>query len=142
MRIQQRPARISRIDGRIGLDGFVDVNSIGFLHRANRAYDSAGQGPRKTEGVSNGVYLLPNLQISGIAHDHGVQVRSFDLDDRQVMRAVASHHRGTVLLAVVKRDLDLSSLGDDVVVRQDVPFPINNETRTLSFLGHESVEEI
>ena len=58
------------------------------------------------------------------------------------MRLIHAHNVGTVFLAVVQGDFDLARVGDNVVIGQDMAFFIDDETRALSFLGHESVEEI
>ncbi len=82
------------------------------------------------------------MQIGRIAQDHRLQVGGFDLDDRQVMRFVGADDGGLVFLAVVERDFNLARFGDDVIIGQDVSFFVDDETRALAFLRHQSVKEI
>ena len=140
--VQQRPAGIAGVDGRIGLDGFVNLHAVRFLHRADRTDDAAGHGPGKAERIADGINFLSDLQIARVAEHHRGESRAFDLNDRQIVRAVGAHHRGPVLLAVVQRDFHLAGLGDHVIVGQHVTFFIDNEARALPFLRHQAIEEI
>src|SRR3981081_1908516 len=58
------------------------------------------------------------------------------------MRAIDANDSGRICLAVVQCNHDLARLRDHVVIRQYMSLFVDDETRSLSFLGHQSVEKI
>ena len=112
------------------------------MHRPNRTDDSSRQCAAQSKRIPNGIYLLADLQVLGIAERHGLQVGSLDLDDCEVMWPVGSYNRGAILLAIVQRNFHLSGLGDYVIIGKDVPIFIDDEARPLSLLRHQPIEEI
>ena len=44
--------------------------------------------PAKSERIADGIYLLPNLQVTGIAKDRRNEIGRLDLNDREIMRRV------------------------------------------------------
>ena len=136
MPVEERASGIAGVNGGIGLDGFVDDQAVGFLHLADGTDDAAGQGSGEAEGIAYGVDFLAHLQIGGVAEDHGLKIGSFDLHDSEIVRLVGADDGGLVLLAIVESDFDLPSVGDDVVVGEDVSFFIDNKARALAFLRH------
>src|SRR5438552_1322331 len=142
MPIHKWTAGVARVDGSVCLDGFVYGHAIGLAHRADRTHNAACHGASQSEGVADGIDFLADLQISGVAQYRRGEVWRTDLNHCQIMRLIHAHNVSTVFLAVVQGDFDLARIGDDVVIGQDMAFFIDDETRALSFLGHESVEEI
>src|SRR5215472_205784 len=62
MRIDEWPARISAVDGRVGLNGFLNSCSLARLYRAaNGADDSGGKRRLEAEWISDCQNFLPNL---------------------------------------------------------------------------------
>ena len=57
-RVQQRPAGVAGIDGRVGLDGVFDRRAIRVANRADGADNAAGHGPAQAEWIADGVDLL------------------------------------------------------------------------------------
>ncbi len=73
---EQRAAGVAGVDGGVGLNGFVDGGAVGFLHRADGTDDAAGQRSSEAEGIADGVDFLADLQMSGVAEGHGLQIRA------------------------------------------------------------------
>ena len=89
---KQRPAGVAGIDGRIGLDSFVDVRAFRAADGPQRADDAARHRSRQSKGIADGEGLLADLQVLGIAQYRGNDAGRVDLNDRQIMAAVASDH--------------------------------------------------
>ena len=140
--VEERASRITGVDGGVGLNGVFDDHAVGLLHLADGTDDAAGEGSGEPEGIADGVDLLADLQIGGIAEGHGLQTGGLDLKDSQVMCLVGADDGGFVFLAVVKGDPDFTRVGDDVVVGKDVSFFVDDETGALAFLRIEAVKEI
>ena len=88
--VEQRAAGVAGIDGGVGLDGLVDVGSVGLLHLADGADDAARHGSvEDAEGIADGQHLLPDLEGGAAAQGYGLQVGRLDLDDGKVVRLVA-----------------------------------------------------
>jgi len=45
-------------------------------------------------------------------------------------------------MLIVRLDFDVSGVGDDVVVGEDVSLLVEDEAGALAFSGHETVEEV
>src|SRR5438270_8915681 len=58
------------------------------------------------------------------------------------MRTVSSYHGCTILLAIVKRDLNLPRVGDHVIIREHVAIFIDDEARALPFLRNQAVKKV
>ena len=140
--VHQRAAGVARVDGSIGLNRLVDHRAIRFAHRTNRTHDPSGHGSRKSKGIADRIHLLSHLQIARIPQHRWNQLRRLDLNHRQIVRRVRPHHRRFVFLAIVHGDFHLTGIGDDVVVGQNVPLFVDDESRTLSLLGNQPIEEI
>ena len=128
MPVEQRPARIARIDRRVRLNGLVNLHAVGLLHRANRTDDATGHGTGQPERIADGIHFLPYLQIARIAQHHGRKLRAFDLNHRQIVGAVGTDHGGAVFFAVVQRHFHLPGVRDHVIVGQHVAFFIDDES--------------
>jgi hypothetical protein len=64
--VQQRPAGISRVDGGVGLDDATNLPAAaGGKTPLQGAHQSVGEGPGQTEGVADGVDVLPHLEVGG-----------------------------------------------------------------------------
>src|SRR5579885_286415 len=124
--VHERAAGVAGVDGRVGLDRFVDGCAVGLFHRANGTDDAASHGSCQAEGIADGIDLLPDLKVLRVAQHGGSQVGSIDLDDCQIMRRIAADHGGAELFAVVHGDFDLAGVGNDVVVGEDVAFLVDD----------------
>ena len=96
--------------------------------------------PAQSERVSDGEGLLTDLKVLGVAKRCPDHAGGINLDDRQIMSAIASDHFGLVGLLVVQRHFDLRGVADHVKIGEDVSFFVDNEARTLAFLGYRSIE--
>src|SRR5205814_9692785 len=84
-----------------------------------------------SKGIAYREDFLAHLQAIGIAQR---EVRElllrFDLDQREIVPAMAAKDSRLVAGAVGDRDLDFLAAADHVIVGQDLAFGINNETRS------------
>ena len=120
--IQQRPARIARVDAGIGLNqvlillGVADVNGA-----VQGADDAARDGVFVAIGVADGDDRFARHQIAGSAdRDHRQFFFGRDLDDRQVGVWIVRNQRGDEGLAAGQRHLDFFHPFDHVMIRDDV----------------------
>ena len=134
MAVEERAAGVAGVDGSVGLDGFFDDQSVGLLHLADGTDDAAGEGSGEAEGIADRVNFLADLQIGRIAESHRLRVGSFDLEYGQVMGAVGTDDCGLIFFAVVERDPDLACIGNDVIIREDVSFLVDDEAGALTLL--------
>ena len=115
------------------------------MHRAaERADNSGGERALESEGISDGEDALPDLQISRIAQlQRGELVPArIDLNEGDVVARVGADVFRFVMRLVAKNDLDRLRAMDHVVVRQDVPVGIDDESRARAFHRHRIEKEI
>ena len=141
--VEQRAAGVAGVDGGIGLDGVFDGHAaFGAAHGTDGADDAGGHGAAETEGIADGVDLLTDLEIARAGEDGGDEVRRVDLEKGEVVQAIFADDLSLVAMLVVGLDLDVSRVGDDVVVGEDVALLIENEAGALVLLGYEAHEEV
>src|SRR5713101_3597860 len=81
VRIDERAAGIAAIDGRVGLDRFVDEGGLAGLHGAAQGADYAGsERGLETERIANGENFLAHLQCGGVAEREGDKFLSLGID--------------------------------------------------------------
>ena len=119
--VDQRAARIARVDRRVGLDevfvvGEADVGAAG------RADDARGDGLAQLERAANRQHPLADFQLAtNRPRARTGALRDVDLQQRDVGGGIGADHRAADLALVRQRDRDLADvLADDVVVRDDV----------------------
>ena len=125
--VDERAARVARIDGSIGLDEIVvwpaaDNPPLG-------ADNSRGNGLPQAEGISDS--HDPFTHFEGIAVTegrHGEVVFRFDLEQRKVQLFISSLRHGLELPRVGKLDLDFIGARNYMVVGKDVSVIADNET--------------
>ena len=98
--------------------------------------------PRQPEWITDGIHLLPYLQVARISKHSGNKVCGLDQDHGQVVRRIGAHNGCLVLLAVVEGHFDLACIGDDVIVGENVAVFIDDEAGALAFLRDQAVEEV
>ena len=144
--VDQRPARVARVDAGVGLDQVAVDLLVGEGHvPLQGADDPDGDGVLVAEGVADRDDVLADHQVGRRAdRDRGQGAAGVDLEHRQVHRLVLLDHPGRVARAVGEVDLDPLDLVDDVLVRQDVapavddhPGPHPADPRPLVLLGRE-----
>src|SRR5271165_351294 len=145
MRIDERAAGISAVDGRVGLDGFVDESGLAGLHRAaDGAHHPGGQRGLKAEGIADGQNFLSDLQGRGIAESQGRQrfALGIDFDQCHVVALIRANDFCRVARLVAKDYLNALRFLDDVKISEDVAARVDHETGTGAFHGHGVHEEI
>ena len=58
------------------------------------------------------------------------------------MRAVGTYDRRGISFLVVQRHLDLAGVGHYVIIRHNVALLIDDESRSLALLRHQTIEEV
>src|SRR5712691_3820271 len=128
--IEQRPARVARIDGRVGLDkGLVGRHADS---RAPRRRDDAdGDGPIEAERIADGDGPLADAKLVGVP-EHGRRQRArarVDLDDREIRLRIAAHEGCGEFAVVGQPHLDVDRAFHDVGVGQDIAAGIHDDAR-------------
>jgi hypothetical protein len=145
VRIEQRAAGISAVDGGIGLNGFVDESGVAGLHgAAERADDASGECAGETEGIADSEGALAHDEIARVAQRERREVVALgiDLNQSDVVALIgADEFRGFARL-IAEGDFDLLRVFDDVIVREDVAVLVDQEAGTGAFDGHGIVEEV
>src|SRR6266478_4050086 len=81
VRVDERAAGIAAIDGRIGLNGFVDEGGLAGLHGAAQgADDASGERGLEPERIADGENFLAHLQCGGVAERKGDKFLSLGID--------------------------------------------------------------
>ena len=120
--VQQRPARIARVDARVGLNQVVVRLRLADLHiAAQRADDAARDRLLIAEGVAERDHRFADHQVGRRAEaDHGQRFGGRNLDHGQVGRCIVGDQIGDESPAVVERHFDPADVGHDVIIGQDV----------------------
>ena len=128
--IDERPARVAGIDGRVGLNerlilGEPADGSFG------RRDDARGHRMVEAERAADGQHPLADVKLVGIS-PFGLNLQiGLDLEDRQVALGVGPHQPCTDIVARTEPDHDLLGVLDDVVIGHDVAFRlVDNHARS------------
>src|SRR5262249_35054459 len=89
-RVQQRAAGIAGIDGRIGLDSFVN-EAARSTDRADGADDAARHGAAQAKWVADGKHLLPDHQVLGVTDLNLRHALGWNLDYCQIVHRIGAH---------------------------------------------------
>jgi hypothetical protein len=130
--MEQRPAGVPGVDGRVDLDDRFDRAVAVNLQRPIQTGDDSGrQRALQAEGIADRKHPHSDFQIGRIAERDGKQLigGGFDSNDRHIIDGVGSHEGRIVGLAGMDRDGDLLGPLDHMVIREDVPFLIEDASR-------------
>ena len=118
--VDQRAARVARIDRRVGLDEEVQVADADPGARLG-GDDAAGHGLADAERIADGQHQVAHLDRVGIAEvDEGQAFAAgIDLEHGEVGPLVGAQQTGGELALVGEHDGDLVGAGDHVVVGHD-----------------------
>ena len=128
--VEERPAGVAGIDGRVGLQHVDAAATADFERPAQAADDADGDGVVVTERVADGDDPVARLHLPGVAElglRHLRQRTLLDqLDQRAVGQRIPADDTGLVAVFLVaflavELDTDLVRVLDDVVVGQDQP---------------------
>ena len=138
--VQQRPAAVTGIDRRIGLNkvlktatGVVAVRHIASERANDTRRDSRIETERRTDRHSP----VPYLDGVGVSDLRGHQILFIDVDHREIGVGIGANHGGGIFgHIVVELHGDLGRFLDHVVVRQNVSVLIDHDAGTQSFARH------
>ena len=129
-RVEERSARVARIDRRVRLDHVPDGDAARALDLAAEGADHARrQRVIETVRVADRDRLLTDLELSGLGdldRDEHFR-RSLHLQHRDVFAWLEPDDLGLELLLVVERDRHGAGAVDDMVVRDDVAGVVPDE---------------
>ena len=133
-RIEQRPARVARVNGCVGLDeGHVAV--VG--QRAPLGADHTGRHRvLETKRRADGQHPLAHLQITRIAQFHRRQVLRVDLEHGHVGLRIGAQHLGAELAPVGELDGHFVGVLDHVGVGEHHAVGADDEARALAAHGN------
>ena len=122
--VQERAAGVAAVDGGVGLDHPAQHSAILELDGAIQGADDArGEGALElSEGIANDHGGLTDLEGRGIAQGQRVYAcgQRCHFDDGQVVGGIAAHDRRWQCRILVEGHFDGLSVGDDVIVGEDV----------------------
>src|SRR5262249_31191399 len=127
--VQERPARVARVDGRVGLDQVLEHGAPrhGDLP-AQGADDAVRDGVPPAVRVADGDHVLADHQIAaGPQRQGGQLLAGLDHQDRQVVGGDVLPGLDVQGGAVVQGDGDLPGAGDDVVAGDDVAALVHDD---------------
>src|SRR6266404_3827511 len=107
--IDERPAGIAAVDGRVSLNGFVDESSLACLHRASeRANHASCERGLKSEGIADSKNFLANLKRAGISKRQRDEVLSFGIDfyERNIIALVGADEFCRITRLIAKHHFD------------------------------------
>lgn len=117
--VDERPARVSGIDGRVGLD---EVLVVGDAHvRAPLGGNDAHRnGLTDAEGITDSEHDVAEPQARRVTELDGPQALDLPLkpQNRKIALRIHADHFGDVIVFIRRRDVDLVCLVNDVIVRQ------------------------
>src|SRR5690606_2830949 len=128
--VEQRPARVARVDRCVGLDHVANAHAAGALHRtADRADHARRQREVEAERVADGDRLLTDLELLALrdADRDEELLRRVDLEDGDVLARLEADDLRLEDLLVVEGDAEGASAFDDVEVRDDVALLVPDE---------------
>ena len=127
--VDQRAARVARVDRRVGLDHVLDREAVGSLDLPlERAHDSRRDGAVEAERVSDRDHRVADPHVRGVAQCQRLErlLVGVDLEQRDVRGGVTADDLGVVGL-VVQVDRHLRGALDDVGVGDDVAAVVDHE---------------
>ena len=129
-RVEQRAARVARVDRGVGLDHAADLALVDRADLAvERADDAGGQRLVEPEGIADRVDLLADLQVAAEADRQGLELvaRRADAQHGEVAVGKRAHQFGLPLRLVGERDARAARSLDDVEIGDDVPAVVPDE---------------
>ena len=127
--VEQRTAGIAPVDGGVGLDVVVVRTRVDVA--VARRDDTCGHGAAETERVADGDDPFAKPQLVGIAEFNGLErLVGVHAQQREIALCIPADQLGGNLGAVVENDVDLVSIGDDMVVGDDEAGRIDDKTGT------------
>ena len=137
LRVEERAPRVAGVDRRVRLNHA--LNAAELLRTVDRAIQIRNDPLRhrafEPEGVPDRVDGLPDEEARRIPKDdrHELLFRRVDLQDRDIRVRVDRERLRGVRLAVVEGNFDGGGVFDDVEVRQDDPFLIQDDAASAPF---------
>ncbi len=139
LHVDERPAGVAPVDGRVGLDEVLVVVVAQAELAALGADDPRRDGVLHAEGIADGQDPFSDLDLGRVAELGEGGGLGFDLDQGDVGLGVGPDDLGRIFVSLDGEDLDLLGVLDDVVVGQDVAVGADEEARSLhgrlEFLG-------
>ena len=127
--VEQRAARVARVDGGVGLDEVRQrLVVVGRDRAALGRHDAARDRVRvRAERAADGDDELADLERVRVADRGGRQAGGVDLDDGEVGQRVDAVDRAGQDAAVLELDVELLAALDDVVVGEDPAVAVEDD---------------
>ena len=129
VQVQQRTARVARVDRHVGLDKRHIVTAPALQAAAGGADNTGRHTHLEIKRGSNRDHPFTGFEVLGAADLDRRQVLRFNFDQRKVRKWISPDHFRLAFTPIAQRDNNLIRTIDNVVVRQDVTIRFNNETR-------------
>ena len=137
--VDQRTARVARVDGSIGLDAVDGAAAGGGDWTVDRRHISHCQGACQLQSarVADGDDLLTDLHLVRVSKFCRSQSGGIDLQNRKVGLFIRTDHGGIVFAVVVEHYLDAGCAADNMGICHDIAVCAQDNTRTLALLAAE-----
>ena len=142
--VHERPARVARVDRRVGLDQPAHFlrwrHGVGFGRDRARESGNDPKGHRvfeKPQRVPDRDHALTELKPRGVAQRHGREIFRRDLDDSHVVHRVAAQNLCREFIAVI-RDYGVFGFGvdEDVLVCKNEAVLADREPGPAAYGDH------
>ena len=137
------PPELPGVHRCIGLYRVFDRIVVRAANRTDRRDDAARHRTREAEWIANRVDPLTDGEVCRLGERCGLQIRRVaNLQEGEIVSLVDADDSRLVPVFVRESDFDSLRIVDDVVVSQDVPLLVEDETGTLPLLRNSSVEKV
>src|SRR5262249_2552597 len=130
VRVEQRAARVTRVDRRVGLDHVADLEAVRSLDLAlKRGHDPRRRRAVEAERVPDRDHGVADLDVRGVVERKRVKILAagINLEQREVARRILADNLRAHGGLVAELDRDVARALDDVVVGEDVPVLVDHE---------------
>lgn len=134
-RIQERPATVARIDGSVRLDHIANRNAPNTVDLTTEGADHAGcKRMVEPEGVTDGDRLLSDIEVRVLPYCYGLEKLGWNvhLEHGDVLSGLDADDFRIERLLILKRDAERASSLHNMVVRDNVPDFVPDESRAAS----------
>src|SRR5436190_751960 len=125
-RVDQRPSRVAEVDRSVGLDAVLEGRDAELL-AAGCAHDPVSDGMSKPDRIPDREHHVPDQKLIRPADARHRELGEVDLQHREVGVGIATHDARVRLAPVLELHADRISVGDDMVIRDDVTALIHDD---------------
>src|SRR5207302_2384216 len=139
-RIDQRSARVARIDGRVGLNKLTRLAAVRIrIRTVNGAHDSTRHREAESIRIAECQHRLPRTNLCRISPGNAREIRLAYLQDREVCDRVSAYQLRLQHAAIARGHPDVHRTLNHVIVGDDVAIGRNDHAAAQSMLNLRTV---